>query len=1380
MKRILGLDLGTTSIGWALVNEAENNNEASSIVRLGVRVNPLTVDEKSNFEKGKAITTNADRQLRHGARINLQRYKLRRQNLHDCLQKQGWLGTEAMYEEGKASTFETYKLRAKAAEEEISLHEFARVLFMLNKKRGYKSNRKANNKEDGQLFDGMTIAKKLYEEHLTPAEYSLQLLNKGKKFTQGYYRSDLNAELERIWNEQKKYYPEILTDEFKQQLEGKTKTNTSKIFLGKYGIYSADLKGLDRKLQPLKWRVEALQQEVGKEILAFVISDLKGQLANTSGLLGAISDRSKELYFNKQTVGQYLWASLEENPHISIKNKPFYRQDYLDEFEKIWETQAAFHKQLTPELKQEIRDIIIFYQRPLKSKKSLISVCELEQRKVKATIDGKEKEITIGPKVAPKSSPVFQEFRIWQNLNNVLLIDNDTNEKRPLDEDERSLLYEELSIKAKLSKTEALKILNKKGKQWDLNYKELEGNRTQAILFDCYNRIITLTGHEECDFKKIKASEIRHYVSTIFKNLGFSTEILDFDPSLKKHELEKQPMYQLWHLLYSYESDNSRTGNEALLRKLETTFGFPEEYATVLCDVVFEDDYSNLSVKAMRNILPYLQAGNDYSQACADAGYNHSRRSLTKDELEEKVYKDKLELLPKNSLRNPVVEKILNQMINVINTIVAEYGKLDEIRIEMARELKSSAAEREKTTRAISQANIENQRIRDILEKEFALSYISRNDIIKYKLYEELEANGFKTLYSGTYIPKEKLFSKDFDIEHIIPKARLFDDSFSNKTLEARNINIAKSNKTAFDFVKGEYGDEGAEVYKKKLDMLLSKDVISKAKYNKLLMSEADIPSEFIARDLRNTQYIAKKAYEILSELVRTVTPTTGEITNRLREDWQLVDVMKELNFEKYQKLGLAEVVEDRDGRKIKRIKDWTKRNDHRHHAMDALTIAFTKPAFIQYLNNLNARSNKSSSIYAIENKELHRDDNKLKFNAPIPINEFRVAAKQHLSSILISIKAKNKVMTQNVNKIKTKQGVVRKIQLTPRGQLHNDTIYGTKKRPIIKKVKVGAALDELTINKISSQAIREALLKRLSEYNGDAKKAFTGKNTLEKNPIYLNAGRTKTVPSLVKTVEWESFHPTRKLIDKDLNVDKVVDKCIRNILKTRLEEFNGDAKKAFSNLEENPIYLDQTKKIALKRVSIEGVLSAIPLHTLKNQAGKPITGKDGKPVLGNYVQTSNNHHIAFYYDEDSNLQDNAVSFFEAAERKSQGIPVIDKDYNRDKGWRFLFTMKQNEYFVFPNEATGFIPSEVDLTDEANYGIISPNLYRVQKMSRIEKGTSVSRDYWFRHHLETILNDDSRLKNSAFKRINSLKPLEGIIKVRINSIGKIVAVGEYD
>ena len=88
MKKILGLDLGTNSIGWAVVNEAETTNEQSSIIRLGVRVNPLTTDEINNFEKGKSITTNADRTLKRSMRRNLQRYKLRRANLIVLFSKQ--------------------------------------------------------------------------------------------------------------------------------------------------------------------------------------------------------------------------------------------------------------------------------------------------------------------------------------------------------------------------------------------------------------------------------------------------------------------------------------------------------------------------------------------------------------------------------------------------------------------------------------------------------------------------------------------------------------------------------------------------------------------------------------------------------------------------------------------------------------------------------------------------------------------------------------------------------------------------------------------------------------------------------------------------------------------------------------------------------------------------------------------------------------------------------------------------------------------------------------------------------------------------------------------------------------------------------------------
>ena len=163
MKKILGLDLGTNSIGWAVVNEATNKEEKSSIVKLGVRVNPLTVDEQTNFEKGKPITTNADRTLKRSMRRNLQRYKLRRENLISCLKENGFINNESILcENGNKTTFETYRLRAKAAKEEITLEELARVLLMINKKRGYKSSRKAKSNDAGELVDGMSVAKPLY------------------------------------------------------------------------------------------------------------------------------------------------------------------------------------------------------------------------------------------------------------------------------------------------------------------------------------------------------------------------------------------------------------------------------------------------------------------------------------------------------------------------------------------------------------------------------------------------------------------------------------------------------------------------------------------------------------------------------------------------------------------------------------------------------------------------------------------------------------------------------------------------------------------------------------------------------------------------------------------------------------------------------------------------------------------------------------------------------------------------------------------------------------------------------------------------------------------------------------------------------------------
>jgi CRISPR-associated endonuclease Csn1 len=1373
-KTILGLDLGTTSIGWALVKEGDN----ADIIKIGSRVIPLTTDEITNFDKGKSITTNADRTLKRSMRRNLDRYKLRRENLIQLLKENCIIDENSLLNEHtNDSTFQTYKLRANAANGKIELSEFARVLLMINKKRGYKSSRKAQGEDEGQAIDGMSVAKVLYEQNLTPGQYAYDILKKDKKAIPDFYRSDLNDEFDKIWNYQSKFYPEVLNNANKELFEGKAKNQTSAIFYKELKVETVELVGKmnEKKFQRYALRSKAINEQLLLGELVEVFSDIKGNINNSSGYLGAISDRSKELFFNKVTVGEFLYNQVLENPHTRLKGQVFYRQDYLDEFETIWEQQSKFHTELTPELKKEIRDIVIFYQRRLKSQKGLLSTCEFESFTRDLIIDGKPKTQKYGPKVIPKSSPLFQDFKIWAQLNNVEILDvfGKSKVRDHLELEEMNLLFQELKYTDKLSPTEINRILGFQVK-YKYNFEHLEGNRTIAAFIDSFQKILELSGHDDIDLKKMNGLEKIKTITDIFSMLGFDTSILTYSSDLEGENHMNQPLYQLWHLLYSYEGDNSKSGIESLLTILKTKYGFDKEYASILSNTVLQDDYSSLSAKAIQKILPYLKECQKYDKACGIAGYNHSN-SQTTAQLDAKVLKEKLTILSKNSLRNPVVEKILNQMINVVNSVIATYGKPDEIRVEMARELKKGAKERENMTKSMNDANRNHVAIRSTLQTEFGIKNVSRNDIIRYKLYEELKDNGYRTLYSNTYISREMLFNGEVDIEHIIPQARLFDDSFSNKTLELRHVNIKKGNATAFDFVSIEYGEEGLKQYEERVNALFNK-TDKRTMFKKLMWSEKDIPDNFINRDLNDTQYIAKKAKEILEEIVRTVGTTTGSITNRLREDWQLVDVMKELNTPKYQALGLVEEIENRHGHKISKIKDWTKRNDHRHHAMDAITIAFTKPSYIQYLNNLNAKSDKNEIIYAIQNKETYFDkDNKRRFNPPMPLDIFRAKAKEHLDNTLISFKAKNKVTTKNKNTTTRAGGHSTVISETPRGQLHLETIYGSSYKYETKIEKVNASFDVLKIEKVAKKKYREALLNRLNENEGDAKKAFTGKNSLDKKPIFLDALHTDFVPDTIKLVWKEQQFTIRKCISPELKIDKVVDAKTREILQKRLNDFGGDPKKAFVNLEENPIFLNKEKGIVLKSVTITGVSNAIALHNKKDHFGKEILGTDGNPIPVDFVNTGNNHHVAIYRDEKGNLQEEVVSFMEAVTRKNMGLPIVKN--NHENGWEFLFTMKQNEYFIFPNEKTGFNPTEIDLMDVKNYVLISPNLFRVQKIS--------TKNYVFNHHFETeavsgeILKTKKVLYDIAFKFIQTPSKLEHAIKVRINHIGHIVQVGEY-
>lgn len=701
------------------------------------------------------------------------------------------------------------------------------------------------------------------------------------------------------------------------------------------------------------------------------------------------------------------------------------------------------------------------------------------------------------------------------------------------------------------------------------------------------------------------------------------------------------------------------------------------------------------------------------------------------------------------------------------------------------------------------------------------------------------------------------MFSKQIDIEHIIPQSRLFDDSFSNKTVVFRKDNLEKGNQTAIEYIERKFGEPGLAAYQQRVDSLFEQgkknkeEGISKAKYQKLQKRNSEIGEGFIERDLRDSQYIAKKAKEMLLGITRSVVSTSGQITDRLREDWDLVNIMKELNLPKYRALGLTEMEERKYGQQVEVIKDWSKRNDHRHHAMDALTIAFTKRSFIQYLNNLNARRNEKANegisnaqgrtaidtaslklstrdVMGIEEKEteIRIDDQgnkKRVFKAPIA--HFRQVAKEHLGNVIVSHKAKNRVVTININKaknnvtsiIKGKDGKERTIKgqvtKTPRGQLHKETVYGRYQYYEQKEEKVSAKFDKETAARVGNPLYKNLLMQRLEENGNDPKKAFAGKNALDKNPIYLNAEKTEKLPEKVKLV-WlvEDFSQRVEVssFTKDGNkkgtkesalrkINKVLDKSVQKILFTRLSEFDNDPTKAFADLDNNPIWLNEEKGIAIKRVAISGVKNAEALNHKKDHFGKVVTDKNGNKIPVDFVSTGNNHHVAIYRDEKGNLQERVVSLFEAVARVNKDLPIIFKNPKEvidiviekeitdemilnnlpEKDWQFLFTMKQNELFVFPNEKIGFNPAEIDLLNPENKKLISPNLFVVQTISVVKYGNNTVRDFKFRHHLETTKEDKKALQGITFQQIKSLAPLDKIIKVRTNHLGDIIGMGEY-
>jgi CRISPR-associated endonuclease Csn1 len=458
---------------------------------------------------------------------------------------------------------------------------------------------------------------------------------------------------------------------------------------------------------------------------------------------------------------------------------------------------------------------------------------------------------------------------------------------------------------------------------------------------------------------------------------------------------------------------------------------------------------------------------------------------------------------------------------------------------------------------------------------------------------------------------------------------------------------------------------------------------------------------------------------------------------------------------------------------------------------MDALAVAFTTHSHVQYLNNLHASRQPQSDLHGIRNKvtELKETNNgrsKRVFKAPM--TNFRQEAKKHLEQVLVSFKAKNKVVTQNVNHYNKGGETIKKVQLTPRGQLHKETVYGRILEQGVKEEKLGAKMTFETALKVCKPKYKDAILRRLAEFGNDAKKAFTGKNAISKNPVYTDTTKQEQVPEKVKVHVEEKRYTIRKEIGPDLKLDKIIDEGVKRKLKTRLNEYGGDAAKAFSDIEKNPIWLNEEAGVVIKRVRIYGVKNAETLHDQRDHKGNLILNEEGKTKPVDFVSTGNNHHIAIYKNAKGELIENVVSLFNAVKRVNLDLPLIVqntsalwnlvlekniKDQNflkslPEDNLELLFTMKQNEMFVFPSN--DFNPTKEYLLDEKNAKIISKHLYRVQSISE--------RDYWFRHHLDATTNKIKELSELSYKRKRNPESIKDIVKVRLDHLGRVAYVGE--
>ncbi|UXP31500.1 type II CRISPR RNA-guided endonuclease Cas9 [Reichenbachiella agarivorans] len=1209
MKRILGLDIGVSSVGLAIINK---NDTKTSIEHLSVRIVPEDPDFHGKFYSGNTASKNLARTEKRGVRRNNQRFKQRRDKLYRILKEHDMFPSKELF---LLNSRELYSLRAKAVTEQISIEELGRVLIHLNQRRGFLSNRKS-------LSD---------EENST--EY--------------------------------------------------------------------------------KERIAELEKRRGES-----------------------------------TIGQSLYQELiaKQHPHeVLLRERTYLRSSYTEEFDRIWTMQKQYYSQLTGGVNETtnkntlydlIRNRILFYQRPLKSQKGLISNCSFEK----------------GHKAIAKSSPYFELYRIWQRINDLSWKDTEGITHFPSLEQKNILfkaLWEgaDLNAKYKLTASKIKVLLGFSSRERIyLNFTELDGNRTYSALK--------------------KALELGQ-VANPEQYLHFNYKTND----------EKGGLFELWHLTYSLPDTTQ------VAQSLAKRFRFTESQSEIIAKSVgYSSEYGKLSTRAIRKLLPHLESGLGYSIACDKVGYDHSGYK-TKIEIQEK-----LKPIKQNSLRNPVVEQILNQVVNMVNQAIDTYGTFDEVRIELARELRNSAA----TRKNISKSNASNKRRNDWIRNELKINYgfrlVNGRDVKRYRLWEETDK---VCLYCNKTITGTDLLHRNADIEHILPKSRSFNNAMSNYILAHQKCNNDKGQRTAFDFMSNKDGD-ALDQYISNVNTLYKDGAgsISRQKFNNLMTQGADIPSDFVERMMKDSQYITKEAVKLLKSVCSDTYTTTGQVTDLLRDEWELKHLLQDLSFDKYKAIGQIEVKEYKDSsgsiKTYETIKDWSKRDDHRHHAVDALICALTDQKIIFKLNNLNKiYQYKKDTLSKEELQDLQETfENGLNlkefidheghvFDCPIP--KIRKEAKSHLESIFISIKKDNgKVLTKTINRPKNGQS---QTTWVPRARLHEETVMGRIKRIAKKKAKLNSKFKQ--VDNIVNPELRDIVKDHLENHGNNPSIAFTTK-TLSKSPInYQN----KVVTEVLVYEEVNSKRvPLSENISK-AQVEKIVDNKIKQLVNERINKYGGKIKEAFKSINENPLWLNEDQGLQVKSITVYDDSQTIPTSQKRDLQGNSIISM-GHIIPTGYVKKGGNHHALIYKDENGKYKDKVISFWDAVgiglaniNATDMPYPIIDKSNDPDLG-DFHFSMQINDLFVFDliHSENPENENEIDFFDPLNRSTISSKLFRLQKMTKKASGAF---EVTYRHHLEASLNRSTMdLKGLTWDEHGSNTHLARLTKIRTNHLGQIIKVGE--